>query len=430
MLPMGKSAAVIMAIAASVFTTCAYSQTASIPEMAELQAKYEAKVGLEVVRPHELAVADLNAKYAAALERAQESAQKAGNLDAAFAIKEEKRAVSSGKLMTQLDDAKAPFSLKSMRATYQGALTRLEVERDKNLLPLKDAYARSLEALTVTLTKSGRLEEAMAVKKMREDLLASKGGAGLPASDPSGKAFTNSLGMKFVNVPGTKVLFCIHETRRQDYEAYVAENPDADVSWKNQMTSGIPLGDKNDHPVLNVNLEDAEKFCSWLSKKEGKRYRLPTDREWSVAVGIGNEETTTPTTTPQMLNQKIQDAFPWGGDFPPQTKDLGGNYADSTTLEKIPKRPVISNYTDGFATTAPVMSLKPNKMGLFDMGGNVWELVSDPYSSETPENVMRGGCWHDHERLFLLSSCRVHHKSGTRHNDTGFRCVVESDSGK
>lgn len=427
---MGKSAAVVIAIVAIVFTNCAYSQTAPIPEVAELQAKYDEKVGLEVLRPHELAVADLNAKYAAALERAQESAQKAGNLDAAFAIKEEKEAVSSGKLMTQLDDAKAPVSLKSMRATYQTALARLEVERDKNLLPLKDAYARSLEALTVTLTKSGRLEEAMALKKMREDLLASKGGAALAASDPSGKSFTNSLGMKFVKVPGTKVLFCIHETRRQDYEAYVAENPNADASWKNQVSAGVPVGDKNDHPVVSVNLDDAQKFCSWLSKKEGKQYRLPTDREWSVAVGIGNEEKTTPTSTPAMLNQQIQDAFPWGGDFPPQSKDLAGNYADSAALEKMPKRLVIKNYTDGFATTAPVMSLKPNKMGLYDMGGNVWEVVSDSFSPGIVEYVLRGGCWHDHERLFLLSSCRVHHKPETRHNDGGFRCVVEPSPGK
>lgn len=428
---MRKPPRIIIVLAATLLANFSYAQTAPIPEAAEMQVRYEEKVRLDVLRPHELAVADLNAKYAAALERAQDSAQKAGNLDAAIAIKEEKEAVLSGKPILQPDNAKAPASLKSMRATYQAALARLEMDRDKNLLPLKDAYARSLEALTVTLTKGGRLEDAMAVKKMREDLLASKGADGLAASaDPSEKSFTNSLGMKFVKVPGTKVLFCIHETRRQDYEAFFAENPNADTSWKNQMTSGVPVGDRNDHPVVSVNKDDAQAFCSWLSKKEGKQYRLPTDREWSVAVGIGNEETTTPTTTPAMLNQKIQDAFPWGGDFPPQTKDMAGNYADSATLDKMPKRLVIENYTDGFATTAPVMSLRPNKMGLHDMGGNVWEIVSDPYSPDVPEYVMRGGCWHDRERLFLLSSCRVHHKNEGRHNDAGFRCVVEPTPGK
>lgn len=428
---MRKTLRITIVLAAALFASGLFAQTAPIPEVAEVQAKFDEKVRLEVLRPHELAVADLNAKFAAALERAQEAAQKAGNLDEAVAIKGEKEAALAGSYTPALDDAKTPASLKTMRSTYRAALGRLELDRDKKLQPLKDAYAKSLEALIVSMTKGGRLEEALVLKKMREDLLAAKGGTELAAIiDPVGKSFTNSLGMKFVKVPGTEVLFCIHETRRQDYEAFVAENPNADPSWKNQMSSGIPVGDKNDHPVVSVNLDDAQKFCSWLSKKEGKQYRLPTDREWSVAVGIGNEEKTTPATTPAMLNQQIKDAFPWGGDFPPLTKDVSGNYADSATLDKIPKRLVIANYTDGFATTSPVMSFKPNKQGLYDMGGNVWELVSDPFSPDVQEDVMRGGCWHDHERLFLLSSCRVHHKDGTRHNDAGFRCVVESAPGK
>ncbi len=431
---MRKSAAIFIAIAASVFANHSYAQMAAIPEVGELQSKYEEKVRLDVLRPHELVVADLNAKFATALERAQESAQKAGNLEDAFAIKTEKETVLSGKYMPPQDDAKTPASLKTMRSTYRAALARLELDRDKKLRPLKDAYARSLEALMLTMTKGGRLEEAMALKKMREDLLANtdaKGGVSrsgpVATTDPSGKSFTNSLGMKFVPVKGTGVLFCIHETRRQDYAAYVAENPGTDGSWKNQTREGIPVSDQNDHPVVSVNLEDAKKFCSWLSKKEGKRYRLPTDREWSVAVGIGGEEKTTSSTTPEMLNQRVQDIFPWGGDFPPQTKDMAGNYADSSTHEKMPKRPGIETYTDGFATTAPVMSFKSNKMGLYDMGGNAWELVSDWFSTDKLETVMRGGCWHDHERLFFLSSCRVHHPAESRHNDGGFRCVVESD---
>ena len=44
------------------------------------------------------------------------------------------------------------------------------------------------------------------------------------ALDASG-GYTNSLGMKFVPVPGTEVLFCAHETRRQDYSTYAGALP-------------------------------------------------------------------------------------------------------------------------------------------------------------------------------------------------------------
>ena len=49
------------------------------------------------------------------------------------------------------------------------------------------------------------------------------------------EGFTNRLGMKFVPVPGTRILMCIHETRNQDYAAYAAANKGVDDSWKNPV---------------------------------------------------------------------------------------------------------------------------------------------------------------------------------------------------
>ena len=134
-----------------------------------------------------------------------------------------------------------------------------------------------------------------------------------PPPAPVTKAtVTNTLGMKFVSVPGTDVLFCIHETRYKDYAAYAAETQGSDGTWQDQRADRYTLTDRpEDHPVVKVSWEDAQKFCEWLSEKEGKTYRLPTDREWSHAVGIGPDEKWTKDGTPATVTQSKTD-FPWG----------------------------------------------------------------------------------------------------------------------
>ena len=98
------------------------------------------------------------------------------------------------------------------------------------------------------------------------------------------KAFANTLGMKFVSVPGTKVQFCIWETRVKDFAAYAAANEGVDDSWKN---FGYGFTQTKTHPVVHVDWNEANDFCAWLTKKEladgkikkGEKYRLPTDEE-------------------------------------------------------------------------------------------------------------------------------------------------------
>ncbi|MEO8792192.1 MAG: SUMF1/EgtB/PvdO family nonheme iron enzyme [Chthoniobacteraceae bacterium] len=197
----------------------------------------------------------------------------------------------------------------------------------------------------------------------------------LPAAATKDASFVNSLGMKFVPVAGTKVLCCIHETRYKDYAAFAKVAVGINADWKGQICDGFTVRDGAEHPVTKVNWEDAQAFCVWLSKKEGKTYRLPADREWSYAVGIGDLEKD--GTTPQMLSDKIQTEFPWGGDFPTKTTDKAGNYADLASHREFPTLPFIDGYDDGFPVTAPVMSFKPNKLNLYDLGGNVLEWVED-----------------------------------------------------
>jgi serine/threonine protein kinase len=248
---------------------------------------------------------------------------------------------------------------------------------------------------------------------------------GTRIASPQEQLITNSLGMKFVPVPGIDVLFCIHETRYKDYAKYAFEVTGVDDKWKNQNFSNITIEvNSEDCPVLNVNWEDCQKFCDWLSRKEGKPYRLPTDKEWSYAVGIGTLEQWTKTAAPGLLSQKVSTEWPWGNIWPPPNQI--GNYSDDSRKAKASGsgQKYLEGYNDDFPTIAPVMSFDPNKFGLYDMGGNVWEWCDGWYDAAKIDRVVRGAGWTDAVREALLSSRRNKFKPETRRSDTGFRCVM------
>lgn len=229
---------------------------------------------------------------------------------------------------------------------------------------------------------------------------------------------TNSLGMNFAAVPGTKVLFCIHEVRVRDFAAYHAAAKLSFVDqWKLQTYAGFKITEKNeDHPVVSIGANHALGFCDWLSKKEGRRYRLPTDEEWSFAVGIGRkEEVLVPGTN---LDTAVTNHFPWGTDWPPPFRV--GNYCDEIYHKHLrPQDPYLKGYDDGFPTTSPVMSYPPNSFGLFDLGGNVSEWVFQSKTAPTididsrldsvpvPPIYKRGASFLHSSREMLLSSRRT-----------------------
>jgi serine/threonine protein kinase len=235
-----------------------------------------------------------------------------------------------------------------------------------------------------------------------------------------GLGFTNSLGMKFVSVPGTSVLMCIHETRKKDYATYAAENPGVNTFWKNPRDHNIAVSPRDDHPVVAVDWDDAKGFCAWLSKRENRTYRLPTDHEWSVAAGIGDKED--PTATPESLNSKVKDMYPWGSAWPPPNGVA--NLADTSFKSKFSPEPAIAGYTDGYVTTSPVMSFAPNNLGIYDLAGNVWEWCEDFYDEKKAGHVLRGGSWFVAEQARLLTSFRSRNGPGIRYSHGGFRVVV------
>ncbi len=288
-----------------------------------------------------------------------------------------------------------------------------------------------------TVTEPGMVQVTATANSYFRDIdytpLDKPGAAHLPAATKDAP-FVNSRGIKFVPVPGTDVLFSVWDVRMVDYAAYAAVTPKADDSWKTQERDGVPVGREPDHPVVGVSWEDAQAFCRWLTAKEtiggilppGLRYRLPTDEEWSWAVGLPPEVGATPA---EKSGENTVD-FPWGKDWPPTT--IVGNYADETFHAKFPKddkdktkdQPWIEGYTDRFATTSPVGSFPANAYGLYDMGGNVSQWCEDWLNAEHKYRVMRGASFINHSRGSLLSSSRGHAPASFHDNRSGFRCVL------
>jgi hypothetical protein len=234
--------------------------------------------------------------------------------------------------------------------------------------------------------------------------------------------FVNSLGMKFVSVPGSEVRFSIWETRVQDYQAFASATKRA---WDKPRFEQGPT-----HPAVNVSWDDAKAFCDWLTKKErgegrikaGAFYRLPLDAEWSVAVGLPPES----GSTPGEKDMKIKDLYPWGTQWPPPHG--AGNFNGAVDNPSGPY--TLAGYGDGFLYTAPVGSFKANPHGLYDLGGNVWEWCEDWYDGEQKYRVLRGGSWDVSGRGSLLSSIRGRRTPGGRNDIDGFRCVLVGESAR
>lgn len=233
------------------------------------------------------------------------------------------------------------------------------------------------------------------------------------------RPFVNSLGMRFVRVPinggaakSAPVLFCIWETRVRDYRAFTT------ATGRSWTTPDFPQ--TADHPVVNVSWEDATAFCSWLSRKEGREYRLPTDHEWSCAVGIGAVEDL--ARAPLAKSMEHEDMFPWGSQWPPPRG--AGNFADSSALKAHPSWRTLEGYDDGFPDTAPVGSFTPNRLGIYDLAGNVWEWTDD-WLDLGRHRVLRGAAMDEGAiRGNLLSSRRYSLLPNFSNSFTGFRVVL------
>jgi hypothetical protein len=203
---------------------------------------------------------------------------------------------------------------------------------------------------------------------------------------------------------------CIWETRVQDFTAY--------LRGSKQPAPAVPT-DKLLYPAASVSWNDASAFCHWLTESEraaGKlgptdRYRLPKDKEWDAAVG-------------GLI-------YPWGDKWPKaeNAANLGGY------------KPTTGEHTQ------PVGSYPPNALGIYDLGGNVFEWCQDWYDRDLNSRdlrkefdrlgndgggsryrVLRGASWLFFDPFNLQNAYRYFNLPETRGSLYGFRVVLERNA--
>jgi formylglycine-generating enzyme required for sulfatase activity len=174
-----------------------------------------------------------------------------------------------------------------------------------------------------------------------------------------------------------------------------------------EWTDGVVPPGRGAHPVVLIGYDDAAAYCRWLSHAIGRVVRLPTEAEWEKAARGGTE------------GQR----FPWGNDIDPTR----GNYLADPGAKRE-------------RGTRPCGTYAANAYGLCDMGGNVWEWVSDWYApdyyaaaaSRNPRGpaggamrVVRGGSWVNADVGALRCACRHPVPADTYAYSIGFRIVCE-----
>ena len=171
------------------------------------------------------------------------------------------------------------------------------------------------------------------------------------------------------------------------------------------------------HPVVYVSSLDAIKFCQWLSTREHKKYRLPTEAEWEYAArGTDGRK------------------YPWGNY---QGRGDLANFADRNTVFAWSDHEI----DDGYPESSPVgaFPLGASPFGIEDMAGNVWEWCLDyveayrgtsrvnPHGPTSGTKRMhRGGSWKSRFNS-LRTTVRSSNVPSFSCNDLGFRIVCECD---
>jgi formylglycine-generating enzyme required for sulfatase activity len=243
---------------------------------------------------------------------------------------------------------------------------------------------------------------------------------GSPDDEPQRRP--NEGPQRLINLPK----FAIGRTAvtQAQWGALVGVAPDTLMRQLSQNPSYF-RGD--DLPVETVSWDDATEFCERLSKVTGLRIRLPTEAEWEYAC---RAYTTSafhfgPTVTPELANYcgtgGAVRGMNEGADV--TNRMYGGVSYDSGSYANGP----VGVFND---TTMKVRTYPPNRFGLFEMHGNVWEHCLDagpvsysqvaadgtPFSRSGENHVLRGGAWSHNPAI-----CRSAYREGMASNYVGWQ---------
>jgi formylglycine-generating enzyme required for sulfatase activity len=176
------------------------------------------------------------------------------------------------------------------------------------------------------------------------------------------------------------------EVTRDQYDAFVLATARDTSGGCHQADGGDGKWDDNgdylkpgidqqgNHPVVCVSALDAADYAAWLSEKTGKPYRLPSEAEWEYAARAGKKT-----------------SWFWGNDAGAK----GCRYLNAMDASGHKKYPINEAMAcdDKFTTTAPVGSFPANAFGVYDMLGNVWEVVGDCYHNTYQGAPTDGSAW-------------------------------------
>ncbi len=183
----------------------------------------------------------------------------------------------------------------------------------------------------------------------------------------------------------------------------------AGANWRHPHGPGSDIQRLDNHPVVQVNYDDAQAYCQWVGR------RLPTEAEWEKAA--------------RGTDGRI---YPWGNQSP------AGNLLNFADINGYSLTPDISQ-DDGYAFTAPVGSYPEgaSPYGVLDMSGNAWERVADRYSTypidsqirnptgpaEGDHVILKGGSW-SRSAWYIRPTARLRYLKENRSSGQGFRCAA------